>query len=132
MIYSSGTGATKELFEAVSKRIEGSKVFSVSEVKPADIEECDLIIIGSPTYFLKAREELLNCLKNMKDFMKDKNVIIIALYAIAGVENNIKQIKDVLDNVNVLGEFKLKVLWFKKPNEDDVNSVLSFIKKLGG
>ena len=64
--------------------------------------------------------------------MKDKNVIIIALYAIAGVENNIKQIKDVLDNVNVLGEFKLKVLWFKKPNEDDVNSVLSFIKKLGG
>ena len=128
MIYSSGTGATKTLFEGISKVLENSKVFSVKDVEADDLKDAELVVIGSPTYFLGARKDLLRCLESLKDHFNGKNVAIIALYAIAGVDTNIEQIKSILKNANFLGELKLRVLWFRKPTNDDVNSAISFIK----
>jgi flavodoxin I len=49
IIYGSDAGATKGIAARIAKKING-KVIDVAKATQADFEECDLLILGVPTY----------------------------------------------------------------------------------
>ena len=64
VIYDSKYGNTEQIALAIGAEIAG-KVLLVSEVKPADLNELDLLVIGSPTHggwYTEGVKELLDSL----------------------------------------------------------------------
>lgn len=49
IIYGSDGGATKAVASRIAKKIQGRTV-NIAAAKTADFEDCDLLILGAPTY----------------------------------------------------------------------------------
>ncbi len=49
VIFGSDGGATKGVASKISKKCQGRSV-DIKAASPADFENCDLLILGSPTY----------------------------------------------------------------------------------
>lgn len=49
VIYGTDSGSTKTIASRLAKKIDG-KALDIKSAAPADLENCDLLILGSPTY----------------------------------------------------------------------------------
>jgi len=77
VVYHSLTGHTRTLAEAVAEgaaRVDGAEVTlkPVAEVEPADLEWCDALLIGSPTYWGSVATPVKEFIDNRSVFMGDK------------------------------------------------------------
>lgn len=49
IIYGSDGGATKSVASRIAKKLKG-KALDIAKATPGDFEDCDLLILGTPTY----------------------------------------------------------------------------------
>jgi len=52
IIYGSDAGGTAKVAAALAAQLPGARVINVTGARAADFEECELLILGSPTYGL--------------------------------------------------------------------------------
>lgn len=52
VIYASDTGCTNKAADMIAARLSGARAIDVTKATMADFENCDLLVLGSPTYGL--------------------------------------------------------------------------------
>jgi len=52
VIYGSDSGTTRGIAEAIAAKLKDAKTIDVREASKADLEGCDLLVLGTPTYGL--------------------------------------------------------------------------------
>lgn len=108
IIYASKTGTTKKCAEILSQKLNNNaKVINV-ENETIDLNEYDLIIIGSPIRIGMMHKKIKQLIKDNFDLLKDKNV---GYYVCCGFEENKEQYfstnipKDLLDKAVIRDSF---------------------------
>jgi flavodoxin I len=56
IIYSSNSGSTKQVAKIINKTIAGSKLIEASKLQKRDLENIEVIIMGSPSWYVNKKE----------------------------------------------------------------------------
>lgn len=131
LIYSTKTGHTKKIAEAMAKEL-GIEAQNIAD-KPV-LNNVDLLLVGSGVYGGKISPELLAYLEGVDSKKVKKAIIFITSLS---KKNQSAYLRDFLVRKGIevnKDEFvcKGKFLFFstKHPNEEDVKSAVEFVKKI--
>jgi len=130
VIYFSITGNTRKLANAAAEEIN-AKLIDVEAEKDININQYDLLLIGSGCYAAAPGTELVKFIKN-NNFPGTK-VIVFATYSILPMI--LSSLKKKVSNAGgqVIGEWGCKgqfmLLNLGRPNENDIREFKSYIKK---
>ena len=65
VIYDSVFGNTAKIAEAIGEALEDTRVINVSEVTDADLEDLEILFVGSPTRVFRATPATMNFIKGL-------------------------------------------------------------------
>jgi flavodoxin len=126
VLYLSHTGNTKRLAEAIAEQMK-TPIFDIASSEPKIVEDCDLIILGTPVMGMKPAPEVSAFVKRLPEG-NGKRVIVFCTYAFAkgGVLNVLEKELSAKGYVTVLSVGKKGL----KPGKADFKDVLAEVSRV--
>jgi flavodoxin len=127
IIYFSRTGNTKRLAQALADATK-APLYDLASTQPSAIENCDLLIIGTPVEGASPAKETIAFIENMPQG-KGKKVILFCTYRAFGNERTMKNMEKRLSGKGYETIAKVSKKGMKPEKEEDFSEILSEVKK---
>ena len=128
IIYFSRTGNTKRLAQAIADAAK-APIYNLASTQPSAIENCDLLILGTPVEGASPAKETIAFIENMPQ-SKGKKVILFCTYRAFGNELTMKHKEKRLFGKVYETIAKVSKKGMKPEKEEDFSDILSEVKKI--
>ena len=128
IIYFSRTGNTKRLAQAIADAAK-APIYNLASTQPSAIENCDLLILGTPVEGASPAKETIAFIENMPQ-SKGKKVILFCTYRAFGNERTMKHMEKRLFGKGYETIAKVSKKGMKPEKEEDFSDILSEVKKI--
>jgi flavodoxin len=128
IIYFSRTGNTKRLAQAIADATK-APIYDLASTQPSAIENCDLLILGTPVEGASPAKETIAFIENMPQ-SKGKKVILFCTYRAFGNERTMKNMEKRLSGKGYETIAKISKKGMKPEKEEDFSEILSEVKKI--
>jgi flavodoxin len=128
IIYFSRTGNTKRLAQAIADATK-APIYDLASTQPSAIENCDLLILGTPVEGASPAKETIAFIENMPQ-SKGKKVILFCTYRAFGNERTMKNMEKRLTEKGYQTIAKISKKGMKPEKEEDFSEILSEVKKI--
>jgi len=128
IIYFSRTGNTKRLAQAIADAAK-APIYNLASTQPSAIENCDLLILGTPVEGASPAKETIAFIENMPQ-SKGKKVILFCTYRAFGNERTMKNMEKRLSGKGYETIAKVSKKGMKPEKEEDFSDILSEVKKI--
>ncbi|MGA3110978.1 MAG: flavodoxin family protein [Candidatus Bathyarchaeia archaeon] len=127
VVYFSRTGNTKRLAQAIAETVK-APIFSMAETQPSAIQDCDLLIIGSPVEGASPAKEASAFIESMPK-VEHKKAIVFCTHRIFGSSRAMGKMEKMLNGKGYETVLKVAKKGMKPDQEADFSEVLSEVKK---
>ncbi len=127
VVYFSRTGNTKRLAQAIADTAKAS-IHELAAVQPSTLQNCDLLILGTPVEGASPAKETQAFVANMPA-TTGKKLILFCTYKIFGNERTMKAIEKELAKKGYETILKVSKKGMKPEEEADFSKVLSEVKQ---
>ena len=128
IIYFSRTGNTKRLAQAIADATKAS-IYDLASTQPSALENCDLLILGTPVEGASPAKETVAFIENMPQ-TQSKKVILFCTYRAFGNERTMKNMEKKLSGKGHETIAKVSKKGMKPEKETDFSDILNEIKKI--
>jgi flavodoxin len=128
IIYFSRTGNTKRLAQAIADATK-APIYDLASTQPSAIENCELLILGTPVEGASPAKETIAFIENMPQ-SKGKKVILFCTYRAFGNERTMKNMEKRLSGKGYETIAKVSKKGMKPEKEEDFSEILSEVKKI--
>ena len=125
IIYFSRTGNTKRLAQAIADAAK-APIYNLASTQPSAIENCDLLILGTPVEGASPAKETIAFIENMPQ-SKGKKVILFCTYRAFGNERTMKKMEKTLEAKGYKTLLKVSKKGMKPDKEADFADILAKI-----
>jgi flavodoxin len=126
-VYFSRTGNTKRLAQAIADTAK-APIYDLASTQPSDIENWDLLILGTPVEGSSPTKEMTAFIENMHS-VKGKKVILFCTYRFFGVGRVFKIMEKMLGRKGYETILKVCKKGMKPDKETDFSDVLAEVQK---
>ena len=130
VVYFSRTGNTKRLAQVIADTTK-APIYDLASAPPSAIENCDLLILGTPVEGSSPAKETVAFIGNMPQ-TQGKKVILFCTYRAFGNERTMKNMEKRLAGKGYQTIAKVSKKGMKPEEEADFSEVLNPIKKAIG
>jgi flavodoxin len=127
VLYFSRTGNTKRLAQAIAD-LAKAPIYDLTSVERSVIENCDLLILGTPVEGSSPTKEARAFVENLPS-TTGKKAILFTTYRLFGNERTMKTIEKVLVDKGYETVLKVSKKGMKPKEEADFTKVLDEVKK---
>ena len=127
VLYFSRTGNTKRLAQAIAD-LAKAPIYDLTSVERSVIENCDLLILGTPVEGSSPTKEARAFVENLPS-TTGKKAILFTTYRLFGNERTMKTIEKVLVDKGYETVLKVSKKGMKPEEEADFTKVLDEVKK---
>jgi flavodoxin len=127
VLYFSRTGNTKRLAQAIAD-LTKAPIYDLTSVERSVIENCDLLILGTPVEGASPTKEAMAFVENLPS-TTGKKAILFTTYRLFGNERTMKTIEKVLVDKGYKTVLKVSKKGMKPEEEADFTKVLDEVKK---
>ncbi len=128
IIYFSRTGNTKRLAQAIADATK-TPIYDLASTQPPTIENCDLLILGTPVEGASPAKETIAFIENMPQ-TQGKKVILFCTYRAFGNERTMKNMEKRLSGKGYETIAKVSKKGMKPEKETDFSNIMDEIKKI--
>jgi flavodoxin len=126
VVYFSRTGNTKRLAQAIADTSK-APIYDLASVPPSMMQNCDLLILGTPVEGTSPAKETVAFVESMAD-MQGKKAILFCTYKVFGNERTMKKIEKMLEPKGYKTLLKVSMKGMKPDQEADFSEIISKIK----
>jgi flavodoxin len=127
VVYFSRTGNTKRFAQAISDIVK-APIYELTSVSPSAIQDCDLLILGTPVEGSSPAKEAVTFLESIST-VKGKKAILFCTYRIFGNERTMKKMEKTLEGRGYKTLLKVSKKGMKPEVAADFSEQLSQVKK---
>ena len=127
VVYFSRTGNTKRLAQAIAETVK-APIFAMAETQPSAIQDCDLLIIGTPVEGASPAKEASAFIESMPK-VESKKAIVFCTHRIFGSGRAMGKMEKMLNGKGYETVLKVSKKGMKPEKEADFSEVLSEVKK---
>ena len=127
IIYFSRTGNTKKFAQAIADTTK-APIYDLTSAATATLENCDLLIFGTPVEGASPTKEALAYIENMPT-VSGKKAIVFSTYRVFGNERTMKAVEKALSAKGYETILKVSKKGMKPEKEADFSKELAEIKK---
>jgi flavodoxin len=127
IVYFSRTGNTKRLAQAISEA-EKAPIYDTASTQPATLENCDLIILGTPVEGASPAKETMSFIETMSK-VEGKKAILFCTYRLFGNSRTMNAMEKALTAKGYETLLKVSKKGMKPEKEENFSETLSEIKK---
>jgi flavodoxin len=128
VIYFSQTGNTKRFAETITETLKTAELFDIANTDPAAVEDCDVLVIGTPTYGFRPSEEVLAFVEGLPEGAGKRTVLFCTHRLWKG--STFKKLEKVLKNKNYKNVLCVSVKKKEFTKEDFKEPAAKIVKKL--
>ena len=128
IIFFSRTGNTKKLAQAIADATK-APIYDLASTQPSAIENCGILILGTPVEGASPAKETLAFIENMPQ-TQGKKVILFCTYRAFGNERTMKNMEKRLAGKGYQTIAKVSKKGMKPEKEADFSDILSEIKMI--
>lgn len=127
VVYFSRTGNTKRLAQAIADTVK-APIFVMAETQPASIQDCDLLIIGTPVEGASPAKEASAFIESMPK-VESKKAIVFVTHRLFGSGRAMGIMQKMLDGKGYETVLKVSKKGMNPGKETDFSDVLSEVKE---
>jgi flavodoxin len=127
VVYFSRTGNTKRFAQAIADIVK-APIYDLALVSPSEIQNCDLLILGTPVEGSSPAKETVTFIESLPK-VTGKKAILFCTYRIFGNERTMKKIEKTLEGKGYSTLLKVSKKGMKPEVPADFSEQLSQIKK---
>ena len=127
VLYFSRTGNTKRLAQSIADATK-APIYDLASAQPSAIENCDLLILGTPVEGSSPAKETAAFIENMPQ-TQDKKVILFCTYRVFGNERTMKKMEKMLAGKGYQTIAKVSKKGMKPEKEADLSEVIDQVRK---
>jgi flavodoxin len=127
VVYFSRTGNTKRFAQAIADIVK-APIYDLALVSPSEIQNCDLLILGTPVEGSSPAKETVTFIESLPN-VTGKKAILFCTYRIFGNERTMKKIEKTLEGKGYLTLLKVSKKGMKPEVPADFSEQLSKVKK---
>ncbi len=127
VVYFSRTGNTKRLAQAIADATK-APIYDLASAQPSAIENCDLLILGTPVEGASPAKETVTFIENMPQ-VQDKKVILFCTYRAFGNERTMKNMEKRLAGKGYQIVARVSKKGMKPEKEADFSEVVAEVRK---
>ena len=127
VVYFSRTGNTKRFAQAIADIVK-APIYDLALVSPSAIQNCDLLILGTPVEGSSPAKETVTFIESLPN-VTGKKAILFCTYRIFGNERTMKKIEKTLEGKGYSTLLKVSKKGMKPEVPADFSEQLSQVKK---
>ena len=127
IIYFSRTGNTKRLAQAIADATK-APIYDLASAQPSAIENCDLLILGTPVEGASPAKETVAFIEGMPQ-TQGKKVILFCTYRAFGNERTMKNMEKRLAAKGYQTVAKVSKKGMKPEKESDFSDIIADVRK---
>jgi flavodoxin len=128
VIYFSQTGNTKRFAETITETLKTAELFDIANTDTAAVKDCDVLVIGTPTYGFRPSEEVLAFVEDLPEGAGKRTVLFCTHRLWKG--STFKKLEKVLKNKNYKNVLCVSVKKKEFTKEDFKEPAAKIAKKL--
>jgi flavodoxin len=128
VVYFSRTGNTKRLAEAIADSVK-APVFAMAETQPVAVQDCDLLIIGTPVEGASPAKEASAFIESMPK-LQGKKAIVFCTHRLFGSGRAMGIMEKMLEGKGYETVLKVSKKGMKPDKASDFSEILTEIKKV--
>ncbi len=127
VVYFSRTGNTKRLAQAIADATK-APIYDLASAQPSAIENCDLLILGTPVEGASPAKETVTFIENMPE-TQGKKIILFCTYRAFGNERTMKNMEKRLAGKGYQIVARVSKKGMKPEKEADFSEVVAEVRK---
>ena len=127
VVYFSRTGNTKRLAEALAEATK-TPIFDLASVQTSAIENCDILILGTPVEGSRPAKETVAFIEKMVQ-TQGKKVTLFCTYRVFGNERTMKNMEKMLASKGYQTIAKVSKKGMKPEKEADFSEIIAEVRK---
>ena len=128
IVYFSRTGNTKRLAQAIADTAK-APIYDIASTQPSTLENCDLLILGTPVEGASPAKETLAFIEAMPK-VEGKKAILFCTYRLFGNSRTMNAMEKTLAAKGYETLLKVSKKGMKPEKEADFSEILSEVKKV--
>jgi len=128
VIYFSQTGNTKRFAETIAETLKTAELFDITNTDPSAVKDCDVLVVGTPTYGFRPSEEALAFVEGLPEGTGKRTVLFCTHRLWKG--STFKKLEKVLKNKNYKNVLCVSVKKKEFTKEDFKEPAAKIAKKL--
>lgn len=128
IVYFSRTGNTKRLAQTIADTAK-APIYNIASTQPSTLENCDLLILGTPVEGASPAKETLSFIEAMSK-VEGKKAILFCTYRLFGNSRTMNALEKALAAKGYEILLKVSKKGMKPEKEADFSEILSEVKKV--